>query len=385
MNIVVNTRLLLPNKLEGIGWVTYEIFSRMVTRHPEHQFFFLFDRAYDSRFIFSSNIKPIVLFPPARHPWLWELYYEIAVPLALKRCKADLFISPDSMICRHTSVPTISVMHDLNFKHYPQWLPKVVEQYYNKHMGTFARKATHLIAVSQFTKEDLINSYGIPSDKITVIHNAANPKYHPLDEQKKQDIRSVYTHGQSYFLFVGSLHPRKNIKRLLQAFDIFKEQDTNNIKMVIVGTPMWKSNKNNLLLQDLKHLDDIVFTGYLSDNELSEVMGAALGLVYVSLFEGFGIPIVEAFHAEVPVITSNVTSMPEVAGNAALLVDPYQTQSIANAMIKLAGDPQLQQDLICKGRQRREFFSWDRSADLFWQVIEQHFLKRNTSNKQTLP
>ena len=382
MNIVVNTRLLLPKKLEGIGWVTYEIFSRMAVRHPEHRFIFLFDRAYDPQFVFSSNVRPVVLFPPARHPWLWKLYYEISVPLALKRYKADLFISPDSMICLHTSVPTISVMHDLNFKHYPQWLPKVVGRYYNKHMAKFAHKADHLIAVSQFTKEDLMNSYGVPSDKITVIHNAANTNYHSIDEQKKQSVRFDYTHGQPYFLFVGSLHPRKNIERLLQAFDIFKEQDNNNIKLVIVGTPMW--NNNNISSENLKHMDDVVLTGYLSDKKLSEVMGAALGLVYVSLFEGFGIPIVEAFHAEVPVITSNITAMPEVAGDAALLVDPYQTQSIADAMTKLSKHPQLQQDLVHKGRQRRELFSWDRSADMFWQVIERHFIKGNLPNDQTL-
>lgn len=375
MNIVVNTRLLLANKMEGIGRVTYEIFSRMVARHPEHRFIFLFDRPYDASFVFSSNVKPVVLFPPARHPWLWELYYEIAVPWALKRYKADLFISPDGMICRHSSVPSISVMHDLNFKHHPQWLPKVVERYYNKHMAQFARKATHLIAVSQFTKDDLMETYGVADEKITVIHNAANLRYQPLEEERKKEIRNKYSFGCPYFLFVGSLHPRKNISRMLRAFDMFKERDTQGIKMVIVGTPMWRNKQENHLFQDLKHFDDIIFTGYLCNLELAKVAASALGLVYVSLFEGFGIPIVEAFQAEVAVITSNLTSMPEVAGEAALLVDPYQAESIADGMFQLANDPQLRQDLIRRGKQRCKHFSWDSSANLFWQVIEKHFLK----------
>ena len=170
-------------------------------------------------------------------------------------------------------------------------------------------------------------------------------------------------------MFVGSLHPRKNLARLFPAYDIFKEKTDSDVKLLIVGEKRWWTEPIQRAYEAMKHKDDVVFVGHLQMKELNEVTAAALASVYVSYFEGFGIPIVEAFKCDVPVITSNVTSMPEVAGDAALLVDPFNVDSIAEAMVKMLNED-VRRNLIEKGRVRREDFSWDKAAAGWWNVIK---------------
>ena len=170
-------------------------------------------------------------------------------------------------------------------------------------------------------------------------------------------------------MFVGSLHPRKNLARLFTAFDIFKKENDNNIKLVIVGEKKWWTEPIKNAYEAMTHKDDVIFTGRLLAEDLHLVTASAMASVYVSYFEGFGIPIVEAFKCDTPVITSNVTSMPEVAADAALLVDPFDVNSIAEAMKKILNDD-VRQGLIEKGRIRRKDFSWDKAAEGWWKCIE---------------
>jgi glycosyltransferase involved in cell wall biosynthesis len=156
----------------------------------------------------------------------------------------------------------------------------------------------------------------------------------------------------------------------LKAFELFRVQTGSRVKLVAVGRRFWKNEMLDDTLRQMNFADDVVFTGHLEQAELTKVLGSALALVYVSYFEGFGVPIVEAFQSGVPVITSNITSMPEVAGNAALLVDPFREDEIAHAMNTLYSDSELRRDLIARGLQRATYFSWDHSAKRFWSVIE---------------
>ena len=142
MRIAVNTRLLLPNKLEGIGWFTHETFSRIVKAHPEHHFLFLFDRAFDPEFIYADNVEGVVLYPPTRHPLLYRLWFDRLLPGRLRRLKADAFITPDGYLALHSNVPTLAVMHDLNFEHYPEDLPRAYSAFYRSYFPRFARHAT---------------------------------------------------------------------------------------------------------------------------------------------------------------------------------------------------------------------------------------------------
>lgn len=369
MRIGVNTRLLLEGRLDGIGWFAYHTLKRMVLAHPEHDFFFFFDRKPSPRFVFSDNVKAVSLCPQARHPLLWWLFFECSVPRALKRYKIDIFLSPDGYIPLRTAVPTVDVIHDINFEHFKNNLKPSHQCYMSHFFPLFARRASQLVTVSQFSKNDIAETYGIPLEKIRVVYNSTGDAYHPLAEAEKRQVRQRYTGGSPYFIFVSTILRRKNLANLLKAFDLFKQTDDEGYKLLVVGEKIWWQDELKAAYDAMRHQSDVVLNGRAEVDELSRLMAAAQALVYPSFFEGFGIPIVEAFYAETAVITSNVTSMPEVAGDAALLVEPQNVDAIADALTMVARNPELRRELIEKGRSRRSHFSWDNAANELWQVI----------------
>ncbi|MGB3947552.1 MAG: glycosyltransferase family 1 protein [Bacteroidia bacterium] len=369
MEIVVNTRLLIKNKLEGIGWFSYETLKRITQAHPEHHFIFLFDREFDEEFIFSDNITPLIFSPKARHPILFYWWFEHTVAGFLNKYKPDLFLSPDGYLSLNADVKQLAVIHDLNFEHYPNDLPWLVRKYYHHFFPKFAQKATRIATVSEFSKADIIKQYQITPNKIDVVYNGCNSIYKPVDTLVAQKVKAKYTANCDYFLFVGSLHPRKNIARLFKAFDLFKSKHSTNLKLVIVGEKYYWTSEIKRTYLNLEHKKDVIFTGRLSNEQLAEVTASALALTYVPYFEGFGIPILEAMNCNVPVITSNVTSMPEIADDAALFVDPFSVESIANAMAEMYLNPLLKQTFIAKGNTRKLDFSWDKTANALWQSV----------------
>lgn len=373
MKIVVNARLLIKDRLEGIGWFTCETLKRITRQHPEHHFIFLFDRDFDEEFIFSDNITPLVLSPKANHPVLFYWWFEYAVANILTDLKADLFLSTDGYLSLFTNTKQLAVIHDLNFEHHPEDLPFLVRKYYTYFFPKFARKALRIATVSEYSKQDIINTYKINADKIDVVYNGASEHFKAISATEKELTKKRFSKGEDYFLFVGALHPRKNITRLFIAFDEFKKSSGSKIKLMIVGEKYWWTGEMKEAYQKLKFKEDVIFTGRLQVDTLKNVMASAFALLYVPYFEGFGIPILEAMYCEVPVITSNITSMPEVAGDAALLVDPFSIDSIKNAMILIEKDPSVRMGLIEKGKLRKEKFSWDKTADLLWKSIEKCF------------
>lgn len=368
MKIAVNTRLLLPNKLEGIGWVAYETLRRIVTSHPDVEFYFIFDREYDSKFIFADNVKPVVLFPPARHPFLFIWFFELSVTRALRKIKPDLFFSPDGYLSLRTNVPSVVQFHDLNFEHFPNDMPKIHLWHYKTFFPRFAKKARRIVTVSEFSKQDIIDNYEVAPEKIDVAYNGVNEIFSPISAEQQMETRHRFSEDKPFFMFVGSLHPRKNLARLFTAFDLFKKQNSSDVRLLIVGEKRWWTEPIQKAYDAMSCKDDVVFTGRLSAEDLHLVTASAMASVYVSYFEGFGIPILEAFRCGTPVITSNVTSMPEVAQDAALLVDPFNEQSIADAMVKIL-DSEVRKDLIEKGFRRADDFSWNHAADAIWNCM----------------
>ena len=370
MQIAVNTRLLLKNKLEGIGWFSYETLKRLTIQHPEHHFIFIFDRDFDEEFIFSDNITPIIVSPQARHPVLFYWWFEISVRNLLDKLKPDLFLSPDGYLSLSANIKQLAVIHDLNFVHYQKDLPWLMSKYYNYYFPRFAHKATRIATVSEFSKQDIITQFKISSDKIDVVYNGSNKMFAPLNLSQQQATRDKFSKGKSYFLFLGSLHPRKNIVNLFSSFDEFKNNSESDVQLLMVGEKYYWTSEMRDCFEKMKFKNDVIFTGRLYDENLKNIVGSALALTYISYFEGFGIPIIEAMSCDVPVITSNVTSMPEVAGDAALLVNPFSVDEIKNAMLKIYKDEVFRNQLIEKGKIQKEKFSWDKTADKLWESIE---------------
>ncbi len=370
MRIAVNTRLLLKDKLEGIGWFTYESLKRIVANHPEHEFIFIFDRKPDPSFIFDKNVRAVVAHPQARHPILWYLFFEIGVTRALKKYKADIFLSPDGWLSLRTNLPSVAVIHDLNFEAHPAFLPRYVAKYYHRFFPRFARKAKRIATVSEFTKEDIHQRYGIQKDNIDVVYNGANDRFHPFDKSEVETVRNQYTSGKPYFLWVGLIHPRKNLENQLRAFEKFKKEHPSNIKFVVVGARYSWSEALEELTEKSRYSEDIIFLGRQSVEVLISLYGAAHALMYVSYFEGFGIPILEAFYAEIPVVTSTRSSMPEICGKGGITVPPDDVDGIANAMERVSFDEDARAALIKEGKLQKQKFNWYNTAEALWDCLE---------------
>ncbi|MFZ2898263.1 MAG: glycosyltransferase family 1 protein [Saprospiraceae bacterium] len=369
MKVAVNARFLLPGKLEGIGWYTWEVVRRMAAAHPEDEFWLLFDRPFDERFRLGGNVHMKVVYPPARHPVLWWLWFELAIPRVLKKIGADVFFSPDNYCSLRTSRPTALVMHDVAYVHFPGYIPWLSRQYYRYFMPRYLRRAERVLTVSEFTRQDLVRSLGIPAEKISVAYNGPREVFRPLPEDARRDIRDRFAAGAPYFLYIGAIHPRKNVPRLIRAFDRFKSETGAPHQLLLAGRWAWQTGEVRSAWEGARFRDQIQFLGYLDDAELAKVLGAAAALAYVSLWEGFGLPVLEALYAEIPVIFANTTSLPEVAGDAGLPVDPFSEESIAAAMARLSSEPALAADMIEKGREQRQQFDWDRTAAEVYQAL----------------
>jgi glycosyltransferase involved in cell wall biosynthesis len=371
MHVAVNARFLLKPPLEGIGRFTENVLQRWVAQRPDVQFSFFFDRPFDPRYIYGVNVTPFTLFPPARHPLLFIAFFEGAIRWKLNQLKPDVFFSPDGYLCLGSSTPQVAVFHDLAFEHFPEGIPKISLKHYRYFFPKYAQKARRICCVSAYTANDVQEKYKVPYAKIKIVYNGASDLFQPISEAEQQRVRQKYSQGAPYFLSVGALHPRKNIERLLIAFNNFKEQTQLPAKLLIIGRKAWYYESIFRCYQKLPYKQDIVFMGTLPDAELCKIYASAIALCYVSLFEGFGLPLLEAMQTHTPLLISNLTSMPEVAGKAALLVDPYDVAAITAGLVQLATQPQLRQALAEQARLQKENFSWQKTADLCWNALEE--------------
>lgn len=356
--------------MEGVGYFMQQIFQRWVKQYPQHEFIFIFDRPYDQQFITAPNIIPVVASPPARHPLLWKWWFDVKVPAILRKYKADVFVSADAHCSLRTRVPQCLVIHDLAFLHYPSFHPRTQYLYYKRYTPKFIEKAKVVATVSEFSKQDIVNAYQTPADKVNVVYSAAKSIFHPLDYATINAVKEKYTEGREYFIYTGAIHPRKNLFNLLKAFSEFKKKQKSNWKLVLAGRLAWKSKSFAESIRSYKYREDVVMTGYLPDEELVRLTGAAYAMVYPSLWEGFGVPVVEAMRCEVPVITSINSAMQEIAGDAALYANPESFHDMGEKMMQLYKDESLRSRLVEKGKIAEANYSWDRSAQLLWNAVE---------------
>jgi len=358
--------------MEGIGWFSFEVIRRIAAAHREVRFVYAFDRAFDERFLTSDNIEPVVLRPPARHPFLFWLFFEWALPRLVARRQFDAFFSPDGFLSLRVKVPTLLTIHDLAYAHFPNQVGWLAQKYYERYMPMFAHRAERIAAVSSFTKADIVQRLGVAADKIDVVYNGCNEAYRPLSEADKMAARARWSGGEAYFIYVGSIHPRKNVARILRAFEQFKTQTAGaeRMRLLLVGRMAWQTGEVGEVLAQMRHREAVVLLGYVDMADLPQLVGAAMASVYASLFEGFGVPILEAMRAGVPVICSDSSSMPEVAGGAGLLVNPQSVDSIAAAMQQVFCDAPLREKMQREGLASSERFGWDLTAQKVWSSLE---------------
>ncbi len=361
MKILVNARFLLSNQLEGIGHYTHEVMQRLVQLHPEDQFIFAFDRPYSDEFIYSDNIIAKRIFPPARHAVLFWWWYHIGLAREALRSRVDLVFSPDGFLPSVTrGTKYVATIHDLAYLHYPSFISRSNLWYYRNFMPRYLKQANQIITVSDATASDVVHHFPFTKAKVHTIYNGYR-SLPVVDDDTVINLRAKHTNGKPYFFALGAMHPRKNIVRLLRAYERFRSHNQRVYHLILVGRRAWQTGDITQQLSQCLFRNDIHLLDHQSDAVVSALLKGSQGLVYPSLFEGFGLPIVEAMSLGVPVLTSDRSAMAEIAGDAAIKVNPESEESIADGMLRLC-DPELVETLRKKGRQRSLQFSWDRSA-----------------------
>jgi len=369
MTVAVNCWILRNKKLDGIGYFTVNAITNLIRQHPEVNFQILCDKKFTESYFDFPNVSKHKIFPALRHPVLYVFYMELVLPFFLRKHKPDVMLSADGYLSLTSKCKQIPVIYDINFEHNPKDIKLKNRIYFKFFFKRFAHKAKRIATISEYSKKDIADYYKIDTAKIDNVSCGINSNFSPLQENEVIEVRKKWSGGYPYFFFVGSMHPRKNIKRLIDAFNLFKQKTGSNFKLILAGSILWSKTEIEDSYAASPCKEDIIFTGRLPDEELQKVLGAAYALSFVPIFEGFGLPIVEAFQSAVAVICSNVTSMPEVAGDAALMVDPFSIDAIAVALEKLSTDNELRKQLIAKGDIQKQMFSWERTAALLWESI----------------
>ena len=216
----------------------------------------------------------------------------------------------------------------------------------------------------------MLKYFDVSSEKVVVIHNACRPGFKPLSEAEKSEIKLKYTDGKEYFVFIGGLYKRKNLENLVRAFEIFKRKSNSEMKLLIAGRPLKESASFIELAQKSPVKSDIILTGRIeSDEEVKKILASAFSLTYISVLEGFGMPMVEAMNSGIPIIASNSSSMPEIGGESAIYADPSNIEEIAERMFEMTVNPELRNKLLSLALEQSKKFDWDKSASELWKVM----------------
>ncbi|MEZ5901017.1 MAG: glycosyltransferase family 1 protein [Hyphomicrobiaceae bacterium] len=292
---------------------------------------------------------------------LWEQFY---LPAA---SRGRLLWSPNNTgpIAVQRQVCT---MHDIIPVEHPEWFNPRFAAWYAWLLPRLLKRVDHLIAVSQFTKERIVEKFGVDQSKISVVWNGVDDQFRPRTEAEIDNVREALgIKSKNYILCLGSLEPRKNVPRLLQAWDLISRQLPDEVELVISGKVGASKVFSSAGLSEIP--ERVHFTGYVNQEQLPALYSGALALVYPSLYEGFGLPPLEAMACGTAVVTSASTSLQEVVGDAAVLVDPLDIGSIAESIVAVVENEALRHDLSKRGLERAQNFTWDRSADATREIL----------------
>ena len=377
MKIGIDARTILnPEKGEaiGVGHYTYQLIRHLLEIDKENEYVLFFDfrvREKDIKKFARPNVK-IKFYPFSDYKkYLPGAYNEILGTATLMKENLDVIhsTSPMSRIPMGYLGKTIVTVHDLAVYKVPEVFPKLKRTKIKAKTSLMIGKADKIIAVSNSTKKDIENIFKYDSEKIKVINVGFDKRLFEESKLAREKVLEKYgiPLDKKYILFLGTIEPIKNITRLLEAFKIFKKkcQKTKGKcehKLILAGKNGWLSQEYKQIVKDLGLIKDVIFTGYVVGDELVPLFKNADFFVMPSLYEGFGMTVLEAFATGTPAIVSNVSSIPEVAGDGAYQINPINTESIAEAMIKFAMDENLKNEFREKGKKQVEKFNWEKCA-----------------------
>jgi glycosyltransferase involved in cell wall biosynthesis len=341
----------------GIRKYTVRLVEGLAALDRETDYRVLHSRKDPSPLAPGLNFRPVSCWTPSHHPWeRWAFAAEVA------RLRCDLLHSPDFIPPAFGYRRSVITVHDLNFLHYPQFLTAESRRYYNDQIEWAVARSDHILADSQATKEDLTRLLGVPSEKATVVHLAADPDCRPMPEAEVRTTLAGHGLEAGYVLFVGTLEPRKNVSGLLKAYRTVVDRDASAPPLVIAGSKGWLFRPIYEQAETLGLADRVRFLDRVPDPDLPALYNGARVLAIPSFYEGFGLPALEAMACGTPVIAADRASLPEVVGDAGLLIDPDRPISIAAALILVLSDGSVRARLGEAGITRAAQFSWARTA-----------------------
>jgi len=305
---------------------------------------------------------------------IWE---NIEIPRQAKQIKLDLlhvpgFASPYSCPC-----PIIVTVHDLIGMIFPKNLGLFSRFYWSKWLPFVVKRADVILASSENTKKDIQRLLGVNPENIKVVYLGVGKHFIPKKEKEISQVKNKYGISNDYVLHVGAVEPRKNIERLIVAFKKAKAKVGKDIKLVIAGKKEWAYEKVLSTIKKEALQNDVIFSGYIEDADLPAIYSGASVLAFPSLYEGFGLPLVEAMACGTPIVASNISSVPEIAKEAAILVDPYNEEDLSEALVSVLSDQKLKDSLTQKGHKRVSEFSWDKTAQEVLKEYQNLFQKRS--------
>lgn len=383
MNIAIDLTQ-IPADKTGVGIYALNLIREMlkINNISKKFHFSLFTQDDDNTFLNLVKENNNTTIIPVRHTLFRKLlprlfFEQVLLPRKCRKLKADLIFSTHYTIPYFTGIKRVVAFHDTTFYRFPELHQKIKLLYFKALIPLSIKKSSAIISVSLSTKNDLIERFKrLDPNKITVIHHGTD--FFKAEKNEKETfcrkiLEKYNLKTNEYFLFVGTLEPRKNIKGLLEAFHHLRQTDKaveEKYKLVVVGKKGWFYNEIFETTQRLKLETAVIFTGYVEEEEKQALLLNASLFIYPSFYEGFGIPILEAMAGGTPVITSGVSALPEVAGDAAVLIDPHKWEEISTAMKTLLGDRTLYEDLTKKGLAQAKKFSWQSTAKETMKLIE---------------
>ncbi|MBI4673041.1 MAG: glycosyltransferase family 4 protein [Chloroflexi bacterium] len=364
MNIGIDAHMLGHNETGNETYIL-ELVRALAARASGDTFFVYVENpdALPREILTAPHIRVI---PYATRSSLRRLLGEL--PRRAARDALDvLHISYNAPLRLPAACALVVTIHDISFEHFPHFFSRRLHAFLKTSVPRSARAAQQIITDTESTKQDLIQTYRLPLEKITVTHYAAGAQFRRIPEGAAlARVRAKYNTGEKFVLAVGNLQPRKNLERLMRAFAEAKRDADLPHKLVIVGQRLWRAAP---IFETARELTDaVILTGYVAAEDLPLLYNAADIFAYPSLYEGFGLPVVEAMACGAPVLTSNVSCLPEIAGNAAHFIDPYDQTAIARALRRLATDDAYRSELATRGLTRARLFSWERTAQQTLQV-----------------
>jgi glycosyltransferase involved in cell wall biosynthesis len=347
----------------GLGRYAESLVTALVAKDPE-RFALFFNRSSGVHPLAGLEQVPATSVRAGYKPWRMAVWLGQLAGLGFDRLLpgADLYHATEHLLMPLRHVPTVLTVHDLIFRLFPQHHKRLNYWYLNTAMPLYCRRATAIIAVSQATKRDLVRLYDLDPAKITVVHEAAAPHFTPASPAEIAETRARYHLPDNYLLHVGTIEPRKNLERLLEALHRLREGG-EDIRLVIVGGKGWLYQSFFQRLEELALSDAVCLPGYVPDADLPAIYSGARLAVVPSLYEGFGLPVLEAMACGAPVVCSNASSLPEVGGQAARYFDPADTPAMADAILLAWRDAALRDTMRQEGLARAAQFSWARAAD----------------------